>query len=61
MSLKNEPLLVFKGVNAKPMHGRYAEPCTEAGAPSAIHEGMEKSVVITFDDEIGRASCRERV
>ncbi|OJS99988.1 hypothetical protein [Marinobacter nauticus] len=50
MSLKNEPLLVFKGVNAKPMHGRYAEPCTEAGAPSAIHEGMEKSVVITFDD-----------
>ena len=50
MSLKNEPLLVFKGVNAKPMHGRYAERCTEAGAPSAIHEGMEKSVVITFDD-----------
>ena len=50
MSLSSQPLLVFKGVDAKPLHGRYATNSASEGAPSAIHDGIDKSVVITFDD-----------
>ncbi|MBZ2170268.1 helicase HerA domain-containing protein [Marinobacter sp. F4216] len=50
MSLKSQPLLVFNGVESAPMHGCYASSGSADGSPSAIHEGLDKSVVITFDD-----------
>lgn len=49
MSLKSQPLLILKGVDSKPLHGCYATQGTTDGA-SSIHDGLDNSVVITFED-----------
>lgn len=50
MSLKSEPLLVFNGLDAAPQHGRYATASPERAQPASITEGVQRRVVITFDD-----------
>ena len=49
MSLKFQPLLVLKGVDTKPLHGCYATQGKAEGA-ALIHEGLDDTVIITFDD-----------
>lgn len=50
MSLSHQPLLVLKGVDPKPLHGRYATHDAGIGSPASIHDGIDNTVIITFDD-----------
>ena len=50
MSLKSEPLLVFNGMDATPQHGSYASALQDGAQPASITEGVQRRVVITFDD-----------
>ncbi|MAI34375.1 MAG: hypothetical protein CMM07_22250 [Rhodopirellula sp.] len=50
MSLSHQPLIVMKGVDSKPLHGRYATFDDGVDGPTSIHDGMDNAVVITFDD-----------
>lgn len=50
MSLSQQPLLVMKGVDSKPLHGRYATFDAGVDTPTSINDGIDNAVVITFDD-----------
>ncbi|SNC59402.1 protein of unknown function [Marinobacter sp. es.048] len=50
MSLCCQPLIVLKGVDSKPLHGRYADLSSGLDAHASIQSGMDRSVVITFED-----------
>ncbi|NMT63471.1 type IV secretory system conjugative DNA transfer family protein [Marinobacter orientalis] len=50
MSLKDKPLLVLNGVDLKPLHGQYAKVSGNSDNYASIYKGLQRPVIITFDD-----------
>ncbi|GAA3977676.1 helicase HerA domain-containing protein [Allohahella marinimesophila] len=50
MSLRSEPLLIFKGLEKEPLHGRYAEGSPGQSGMASIHDALQRPIVVTFED-----------
>lgn len=50
MSLNTQPLLTFKGLDKHPTHGTYASHMTGDASTPAIQGGLDRSLVVTFED-----------